>query len=95
MGGSFPSGHTAASIAVYAGLMLLLVSATRHRRVAVAAWTVAITLPVLVAASRMYRGMHHPLDVAGGSLVGLSTLAIVVFACRAAQAAARERPRLG
>jgi membrane-associated phospholipid phosphatase len=36
--------------------------------------------------------MHHPLDVAGGALVGLSTLAIVVFACRAAHAAARERP---
>jgi membrane-associated phospholipid phosphatase len=92
LGGSFPSGHTAASIAVYAGLMLLLASTTRHRPVAVAAWTVAIALPILVAVSRMYRGMHHPLDVAGGALVGLSTLAIVVFACRAAQAAARERP---
>jgi membrane-associated phospholipid phosphatase len=89
---SYPSGHTAASIAVYAGLMLLLASTTRHRPVAVAAWTVAIALPVLVAVSRMYRGMHHPLDVAGGALVGLSTLAIVVFACRAAQAAGRERP---
>jgi undecaprenyl-diphosphatase len=72
--------------------MLLLASATRHRPVVVAAWTVAIALPLLVAVSRMYRGMHHPLDVAGGALVGLSTLAIVVFACRAAHAAARERP---
>ena len=26
--------------------------------------------PVFVAISRMYRGMHHPLDVAGGVLVG-------------------------
>ena len=95
MGGSYPSGHTAASIAVYAGLMLLLASATPHRRVAVAAWTAAIALPILVAVSRMYRGMHHPFDVAGGALVGIGTLTIVLFACRAAEAAARERPRLG
>ena len=58
-----------------------------------AAWTLAIALPVLVAVSRMYRGMHHPFDVLGGALVGLGTLAIVVFACRAAQAAARQRRR--
>ncbi|MDA0171981.1 phosphatase PAP2 family protein [Solirubrobacter taibaiensis] len=93
LGGSYPSGHTAASIAVYAGLMLLLASATPHRRVVVPAVAVAIAMPILVAVSRMYRGMHHPFDVAGGALVGIGTLAIVVFACRAAEAAARQRQR--
>jgi membrane-associated phospholipid phosphatase len=34
----------------------------------------------------MYRGMHHPLDVAGG-LLDVAAL-IVVFACRTAGAAA-------
>ena len=52
---------------------------------------VAIALPLLVAGSRLYRGMHHPLDVAGGALVGLGTLAIALFASRAAEAARRDR----
>ena len=91
LGGSYPSGHTAASIAVYAGLMLLLASAAPRRRTAAIAWAFAIAVPLLVAGSRLYRGMHHPLDVAGGALVGLGTLTIVLFACRAAEAARRER----
>ena len=35
---SYPSGHTAASIAVYAGLVLLLTSAIPNRRLRIAAW---------------------------------------------------------
>ena len=40
----------------------------------------------------MYRGMHHPLDVAGGVLVGIAVVAAMVLVCRAAghAAAARE-----
>ena len=34
--------------------------------------------------------MHHPLDVAGGLLVGVAALIVVVFACRAAGAAADD-----
>ncbi len=91
---SFPSGHTAASIAVYAGLVLLLTSRVRDRRVRVAAWVLAVVVPVFVALSRMYRGMHHPLDVAGGAVIGVSAICILVFACRAAGvAAARRAPR--
>jgi undecaprenyl-diphosphatase len=90
---SFPSGHTAASIAVYAGLVLLLTSAIPNRRLRIAAWVAAVVLPLFVAFSRMYRGMHHPLDVAGGALVGIGAVLVLVFACRAADAAARSRVR--
>jgi membrane-associated phospholipid phosphatase len=38
----------------------------------------------------MYRGMHHPLDVAGGVLVGIGALLVLLFACRAAAAAVQE-----
>jgi undecaprenyl-diphosphatase len=89
-GGSFPSGHTAASIAVYAGLLLLFTSAAPSRAARLRARTCAVVLLILVALSRMYRGMHHPLDVAGGVFVGLGTLAAVLFACRAAQARLRR-----
>ena len=87
---SYPSGHTAASIAVYAGLVLLLTSRITNRAFRVVAWTTAIAIPVFVAMSRMYRGMHHPLDVAGGLFVGVATLIVLVFACRAAGAAAKS-----
>jgi undecaprenyl-diphosphatase len=86
---SYPSGHTAAAIAVYAGLVLLLTSAFPNRAVRVAAWFAAIAIPVVVALSRMYRGMHHPLDVAGGVVVGIGAVLVLLFACRAAEAAAR------
>jgi membrane-associated phospholipid phosphatase len=81
---SFPSGHTAASIAVYAGLVLLLTSRVRTRGVRVVAWAVAIVIPVFVALARMYRGMHHPLDVAGGLVIGIGAVLVLLFACRAA-----------
>jgi len=90
---SYPSGHTAASIAVYAGLVLLLTSAIPNRKLRIAAWVAAVVLPLIVAFSRMYRGMHHPLDVAGGALVGIGAVLVLLFACRAADAAARSRVR--
>jgi len=90
---SYPSGHTAASIAVYAGLVLLLTSAIRNRVLRVAAWVAAVVLPIFVASSRMYRGMHHPLDVAGGVLVGIGAVVVLLFACRAAEAAVRAPAR--
>ena len=85
---SYPSGHTAAAIAVYTGLVLLLTSAIPGRRLRFAAWGVAFVLPIFVAASRMYRGMHHPLDVAGGLVVGAGAVLVLLFACRAAGARA-------
>ena len=92
---SYPSGHTAAAIAVYVGLVLLITSRFRRRGVRIAAWVLAIAIPVLVAMSRMYRGMHHPLDVAGGLVVGVGALLVLLFASRAANAAqaARRAPR--
>ena len=88
---SYPSGHTAASIAVYVGLVLLLSSAIPSRALRRVAWAVALVLPLFVAASRMYRGMHHPLDIAGGVIVGLGAVLVLLFACRAAAAAAEAR----
>jgi len=81
---SFPSGHTAAAIAVYAGLVLLLTSRFPTRGLRIFAWAVAIVIPVFVALSRMYRGMHHPLDAAGGLVIGIGALVVLLFACRAA-----------
>jgi membrane-associated phospholipid phosphatase len=88
---SYPSGHTAASIAVYGGLVLLLTSKITNSAFRACAWTVAVLIPVYVGLSRMYRGMHYPLDVTGGALVGIAALAVIVFACRSAGASDKAR----
>ena len=88
---SYPSGHTAAAIAVYAGLVLLLTSRFPTRALRVCAWALAIVIPVLVAFARMYRGMHHPLDTAGGLVVGIGALLVLLFATRAASVASETR----
>jgi undecaprenyl-diphosphatase len=88
---SYPSGHVAASVVVYIVLALLLSSHIRSRGLLAALWTVAVALPLIVAASRMYRGMHHPIDATVGVLVGLSALAIAIAADRVAGDVARRR----
>jgi membrane-associated phospholipid phosphatase len=88
---SYPSGHTAAAVAVYCGLVLLLTSRFTSARFRVPAWTVAVLMGLLVAFSRMYRGMHHPLDVLGGVVVGVGAILVALCACRVAGAAARQR----
>lgn len=87
---SYPSGHTAASIAVYCGLALLLTSAIRNPRFRVVIWSIAVVITLLDVGSRMYRGMHHPLDVAGGVVVGVASVFALVLAARAAAAADRK-----
>jgi undecaprenyl-diphosphatase len=79
---SFPSGHTAASIALYGALAVVASERARSvlaRRLFV---TLAVLLPLLVAASRMYRGMHFLTDVLGGVLLGSVWLLACVSAIR-------------
>jgi len=90
---SYPSGHTAASVAVYAGLVLLLTTTITGSLRKALAWTGVILMVSFVAFSRMYRGMHHPLDVIGGLLIGIGAILLLIFACRVAAAAAERRAR--
>ena len=92
---SYPSGHVAASVVVYVGLALLISARLSSVRARALLWAVAIALPLIVALSRMYRGMHHPIDASAGVLVGLGSIAIALFATRAAVEAARVRAEGG
>jgi len=68
---SFPSGHTAAAICLY-GALALIGAALLHRAILRRLlWTLAVLVPVLVAAGRLYRGMHFPTDVLAGGLLGV------------------------
>ena len=90
---SYPSGHTAASIAIYSGIALLIASRIESRAGRIAVWTVAVLVTVFVALARMYRGMHHPIDIAGGVLIGVAALGALVLVSRAANLAARRAAR--
>jgi membrane-associated phospholipid phosphatase len=90
---SYPSGHTAASIALYSGLALLLTSSLGRGRWRYAVWAVALAIPPFVALSRIYRGMHHPIDTLAGVPIGVAAILVVVFACRVAGAAIATRER--
>ena len=88
---SYPSGHTAASIALYSGIALLLTSRIATSPARIAIWVVALAIPPIVALARIYRGMHHPIDVLAGVPIGIAALLVVLFAARVAGAAVARR----
>jgi membrane-associated phospholipid phosphatase len=88
---SFPSGHVAASIAVFCGFALLLTSRMTSTRAKVLVWAAALAIPPIVAVSRMYRGMHHPLDMVAGVLIGISALLLALLLVRVTGVVARRR----
>ena len=90
---SFPSGHTAAMVALYGGLALIINERTRAQLVGVVSWIVAMLAAAAIGLARVYRGMHHPTDVFAGALIGGAVLAIAYLAMRAGQRAGAERER--
>lgn len=81
---SFPSGHTAATIALYGGIAVIVTAATTRRGPRITAWAVVVILTVAVALSRVYRGEHYPSDVLAGALLGIGALLAAVFIIRSA-----------
>ena len=73
---SFPSGHTAAAVALYGAAAILVVRYSKRAAWRQAAVALAVVVPLVVAGSRLYRGMHYPTDVLAGALLGVSWLRI-------------------
>jgi membrane-associated phospholipid phosphatase len=63
-GYAFPSGHTQGATSFWFGLLLYF----KHRWVTV----VSVSMIVLVALSRMYLGVHWPVDVVAGIAFGIA-----------------------
>jgi undecaprenyl-diphosphatase len=88
---SYPSGHTAAAVALYASLAIVIWSLTLNpwwRAISIA---LAFLAPIIVATSRVYRGMHNPTDVICGALIGAGCVVVGYVSVRAALADAHER----
>jgi undecaprenyl-diphosphatase len=83
--GSFPSGHAATSFACAATLARFV-----PRRVAVLLYALA----ALIAFSRVYVGVHYPLDVLAGAFLGL-LVATALRLLPAVPRRSRRSPRAG
>jgi undecaprenyl-diphosphatase len=80
LGPSFPSGHSSTAAAFYAAAAIVL--ARRHGHIAFTALTsVAVTIAVAVASSRVFLDVHWLSDVVAGLAVGWAwaTLCVVVL----------------
>jgi undecaprenyl-diphosphatase len=86
---SFPSGHTAASIALWGGLALGLARTRPGHRLRLLVGALAVVVPLVVLLSRLYRGMHWPTDVAASVVFSLVWLLLLRAALL--PAAAREK----
>jgi membrane-associated phospholipid phosphatase len=95
---SFPSGHTAAAVAIYGCIAVIVVRQMVHRRLAVVIALLCCCVPPIVAVSRVYRGMHYPTDVVFGALGGglwLLVAVLVVVPSATYGRGARRAPRRG
>ncbi|MEV0430307.1 phosphatase PAP2 family protein [Micromonospora sp. NPDC050495] len=78
---SFPSGHIAASICLWSAIAIIVFVRTDRwwRWLFVA---LAVLMPVGVATSRMYRGMHHPTDFMGAIVLAALWLSLLYWVVR-------------
>jgi membrane-associated phospholipid phosphatase len=72
--GAFPSGHSAAAVAFYGAIAIIVCWHTRNRIGRTVAIAAAFLVPLAVGGSRLYRGMHHLSDVVVGLVIGIISL---------------------
>jgi undecaprenyl-diphosphatase len=78
---SFPSGHIAATMCLWTAIALICMGRIER-------WwrwlflVPVVVMPIGVAVSRMYRGMHHPTDVLGALLLTVCWMSVLWWTVR-------------
>lgn len=67
---SFPSGHAMSAVIVYGTVAYLAARLQKHRWQRWLTMLFAVVAIVLIAASRVYLGVHYPSDVLAGTIIG-------------------------
>jgi membrane-associated phospholipid phosphatase len=81
---SFPSGHVAAAVVCYAAIAVAA-RTSPWRWLRITTVVAAVVFPVIVAVSRIFRGMHYPTDVIGGLVLGIAVVLVVHTALAASK----------
>lgn len=82
---SYPSGHTAKSVAIYGLLAYFWARSSARPAERTLAAALALLLVLLVAAGRMRMGVHWPSDILAGALIGAAWLAVLALALTRAE----------
>lgn len=69
-GSSFPSGHATQASAFWFALVCAMPAAGATPKLTLVAGGLALLIVLVVAASRVYLGVHYPSDVVAGMLLG-------------------------
>ena len=78
LGAAFPSGHAQSSLTFW-GLAAYYAKRTWF-------WVVALGLIALISLSRLYLGVHFPIDIVGGLVLGVMIILVALWAFSLADA---------
>lgn len=73
---SFPSAHSADSLATYGAIAWVLTRRLAARSWRIICWSLAALVVLAVGWSRLYLGAHYPGDVIGGWAIGAAWLVL-------------------
>ena len=88
---SFPSGHSMSAAIVYGTVAYLAARLQQRHLSRIITAVIALLLIVLIAASRIYLGVHYPSDTLAGMVVGFAWAAFCMATLEAVQMVARRR----
>lgn len=77
---SFPSGHSFLSLAVFGGAAMLAARGLRRRGARLPLIAAGVGLSVCIGLSRIYLGVHYPVDVLTGWSGGLAYALLATYA---------------
>lgn len=75
---SFPSGHAMNAMAFFGMLAFIVHLNVSHRKIKIISILVATMITLLIGMSRVYLGVHFPLDVLAGYIAGAAWLTLLI-----------------